>query len=467
MRATIFVTDDEQSIRSALVRRLGRKQHHVRAFDAGEALLDALDRETPDLILLDLKMPGLSGLETLRTLRQKAPQALVIILTAYGTVQDAVAAMKLGAYDFLIKTIDLESLDPVIDRALELLTLRARVRYEAEHDGDRYALTNLVAASPSMQQFLGQLRDVAQNPKATVLLLGETGTGKEFIARVLHHNGARAGGPFIGVNCTAIPRELFESELFGYERGAFTGATQRKLGLLERADGGTLFLDEIGDLDQAMQGKLLRVLQERTFRRLGGTDDIAVDFRLIAATNRDLKKEVARKGFREDLFYRLNVVSFELPPLRSRSEDIIPLCMRALIRFAQECGKDILDIEPDARAVLERYSYPGNIRELENIIERAVIFSHGKTLAMSALPRELREAVPPVTLTVSGNEAPVVRLEMPLGKLSLADVEAALIEEVLRLTGYNKSLAAKQLGLTRFALDRRLKKSQEIEEGDG
>lgn len=461
MRATIYVTDDEPAIRTAIGKRLSRQQHQVRTFESGEALLNSLDTGTPDLVLLDLKMPGMSGIETLKALRQKAPHALVVILTAFGTVQDAVEAMKLGAYDFLIKTVDLEGVDQVAGRALELLTLRHRVLYEMEHEGSRYTLDNLVAESPAMQQLVAQLRDVVQNSKASVLLQGETGTGKEFIARVLHHNGSRAAGPFIGVNCTAIPRDLFESELFGYERGAFTGAGQRKLGLLERAEGGTMFLDEIGDLDQAMQAKLLRVLQERSFRRLGGTDDIAVDFRLIAATNRDLKKEVARGTFREDLFFRLNVVLFELPPLRKRPEDIIPLCLRALVQYGKEFGKEVLDIDPDARAMLERYAYPGNIRELQNIIERATIFCHGATLTAGCLPHELRETTPPVTVTVTKGDEHVVRIDMPLGKLSLADVDDAIIQEVLRLAGHNKSLAAKHLGLTRFALDRRLKKIHE------
>ncbi|MEW6543867.1 MAG: sigma-54 dependent transcriptional regulator [Nitrospirota bacterium] len=458
MHATIFVTDDEPAIRSVIVRRLARRRHRVLPFESGDDMLTALEQETPDIVLLDLKMPGLSGLDTLKRVRQQCPQTLVILLTAYGTVQDAVEAMKLGAHDFLIKTVDLESMDGVVERALDFLTLRDRVLYEMENRGDQYALSNLVANSASMKQLVAQVRDVAQNPKTTVLLLGETGTGKEFLARVLHHNGSRAGGPFVGVNCTAIPRELFESELFGYERGAFTGATQRKLGLLERAEGGTLFLDEIGDLDLAMQAKLLRVLQERTFRRVGGTDDIAVDFRLIAATNRDLKKEVARGAFREDLFFRLNVVSFELPPLRRRAEDIIPLAMKALVRYGQEFGKDVQDIDPAARAVLERYSYPGNIRELQNVIERAVIFCHGKTLAPDCLPRELGESARRVASAVNQGGEPIVRVEMALGKESLAQVEQAIIEEVLRVADYNKSQAAKFLGLTRFALDRRLKK---------
>jgi len=284
---------------------------------------------------------------------------------------------------------------------------------------------------------------------------------------VLHHNGGRALGPFIGVNCTAIPRELFESELFGYERGAFTGAHQRKLGLLDRAESGTLFLDEIGDLDPSMQAKLLRVLQERTFRRLGGTEDIAVDFRLIAATNRDLKKEVGRGAFREDLYFRLNVVTFELPPLRKRVEDIIPLAMQAVVHYGQEFGKDVTEVDDETRNLLERYNYPGNIRELQNIIERALIFCHGRTLTAGCLPRELHDLAAQPAVTVTQGEQQVVRIEMAVGKQTLADIEHALIEEILRLSGYNKSLAAKHLGLTRFALDRRLKKIDEEERAGG
>ena len=309
MGATIFVTDDEPAIRSALVKRLSRRQHSVSGFESGDALIKGLEREVPDLILLDLKMPGLSGLDTLKAFRSKFPQPLVIMLTAYGMVEDAVEAMKLGAYDFVIKTVDLDGLDQVVARALELLTLRRRVTYEAERQGDEFSMENLIAQSAAMKALVSQVREVAQNHKTSVLLMGETGTGKEFIARVLHHNGARAAAPFIGVNCTAIPRELFESELFGYERGAFTGAHQRKLGVLDRAESGTLFLDEIGDLDLSMQAKLLRVLQERKFQRVGGTEEISVDFRLIAATNRDLKKEITRGAFREDLYFRLNVVT--------------------------------------------------------------------------------------------------------------------------------------------------------------
>ena len=458
MRATIFVTDDEPAIRAAIVKRLSRRHHRVVGYESGEALLKAVEQDPPDLVMLDLKMLGLSGLDTLKQLRPLVPHALVVMLTAYGTVQDAVESMKLGAYDFLIKTVDLEGIDPVVDRALDFLTLRRRLEFEQEHESNQYALANVDARSPAMKQLLAQVRDVANNPKSTVLLQGETGTGKEFLARVLHHNGPRASGPFIGVNCTAIPKELFESELFGYERGAFTGAHQRKVGLLEKADGGTLFLDEIGDLDLSMQAKLLRVLQERSFRRLGGTDDILVDFRLMTATNRDLKKEATKGTFREDLYFRLNVVSFELPPLRARVEDILPLSMGAIVRFGKEFGKEVLDIDPEAQMLLERYSFPGNIRELQNIIERAMILCHDKTLTVNSLPRELREASSHIAVVSTQGDQPIVRVEMQLGKQSLAEMESAIIEEVIRLSGHNKSLAAKYLGITRFALDRRLKK---------
>ena len=457
MRATIFVTDDDDVVRQALSRRLA-KHHHVKSFDSGEALLSALDHDVPDLILLDLKMTGLSGLETLKQLRSKTHQTLVILLTAYGTVEDAVEAMKLGAYDFLIKSVDFSGVEPVIGRALEYLSLRRRVDFETKDIVERFSFQHLIANSASMKELVGQIQEMAQNAKTTVLLNGETGTGKEFVARVLHHNGVRRHAPFIGVNCTAIPQELFESELFGYERGAFTGANQRKPGLCEQAEGGTLFLDEIGDLNLAMQAKLLRVLQERSFKRLGGREDIEVDFRLIAATNRDLKKEVSQGMFREDLFFRLNVVSLQLPPLRERIEDIIPLSVQALIRQSQEIGKDIREIDAEAQRLLERYTYPGNIRELQNIIERAVIFCRGQNLTPGDLPREVHEESRSSAQAVTCGDQQVIRIEMALGTHTLADIEGAVIEEVMRVSDYNKSLAAKQLGITRFALDRRLKK---------
>jgi two-component system, NtrC family, response regulator AtoC len=398
MQASIFVTDDEPALRNAIVKRLSRRQHRVRAFQSGDELLAAVERDLPDLILLDLKMPGMTGIEVLETLRTKARDALVIILTAYGTVEDAVEAMKLGAYDFLIKTVDLEGVEPVVDRALEYLLLRRRVAYAAEYEADQYGLAGLVASSASMKNLLAQVRDAAQNPKTTALLMGETGAGKEFLARVIHHNGARAKGPFVKINCTAILPELLERDLFGYDRGAFADAEQRKLGLLEQAETGTLFLDEVGDLDLAMQRKLLRVLEDRSFRRVGGTEDIRGDFRVIVASSRDLKQEVAAGRFREDLYFRLNVLAFLLPPLRSRVEDIAPLSKRFMVKYGMELGKEVVEIDPAAIAILERHPFPGNVRELQNVIERAMISCKGKILTAGDLPWELREVTAPVTV---------------------------------------------------------------------
>lgn len=458
MRALVFVADDEQVVRAAIVKRLIRQGHFAVGYDSGETLLKGFEEKLPELVLLDLKMPGISGLDALKQVRQLAPSAIVIMLTAYGSVQDAVEAMKLGAYDFLIKTVDLEAVDVVISRAIEMLKLRRRLESEVGDRASQFHLNNLEAHSPAMKYLLEQVRGVAENPKSSVMLLGETGTGKEFLARVIHHNGPRASGPFVGVNCTAIPKELFESELFGYERGAFTGANQRKIGLLEKAEGGTLFLDEIGDLDLSMQAKLLRVIQERSFRRLGSTDDHGVDFRLITATNRDIKKDVERGEFREDLYFRLNVVIFEIPPLRKRIEDILPLCQRTIVRFAREFGKQVPELDPQARSVLEQYRYPGNIRELENILERAMIFCSGQMLTVNFLPPELRDPVKQVATAVAVGDERLIRIEVHVGKQTLEQIEESIIEETLRLADYNKSLAAKQLGLTRFSLDRRLKK---------
>lgn len=386
MQASIFVVDDQAAFRNVLVKLLSRMQHRIRSFQSGEELLVAVEEDVPDLILLDLKMPGMSGIEVLQALRPKGCDALIILLTAYGTVEDAVEAMKLGAFDFLIKTVDLENLEPVINRALEYILLRRRVSYNNEHEANQFQLSNLIAHSQTMRALLIQLREVAQNPNVPILLMGETGAGKEFLARVIHHNSVRTKGPFVKINCTTLSPMRFERDLFGYERGAFAGAERRKLGLLDQAETGTLFLDEIGDLDLAMQGKLIGIVQDRMFRRLGGVEDISGDFRVIASSYRDLKMEVSAGRFREDLFFRLNAVQFVVPPIRNRTEDVIPLAKLFMMRYGLEMGKEVTDIDPKAVATLQQYSFPGNVRELQNIIERAMMLCMGKTLTSSDLP---------------------------------------------------------------------------------
>ena len=386
MRVSIFVVDDQPAFRNALAKQLSHHRHRVREFASGEEMLEAFKVDVPDLIVLDLKLPGISGVEVLRALRTIPNDSVVVMLTAYGTVEDAVEAMKLGAFDFLIKTVDLESMEPVINRALDWILMRRRIAYAAESEADRYGLSNMIANSPAMRSLLVQIRELANNSKAPVLLTGETGTGKEFFARVIHSNSVRAKGPFVKVSCTSLSPQRFERDIFGYERGAFAGAERRKLGLLDQVETGTLFLDEIGDLDLTMQGKVLGIVQDRSFRRLGGVDDIVGDFRVIASSYRNLREEVSAGRFREDLFFHINVGQLTIPPLRDRTSDILPLTKHFMIKSRMDLGKEVNDIDPKAIATLERYSFPGNVRELQNLVERAMMLCAGTTLTPGDFP---------------------------------------------------------------------------------
>ena len=461
----LLLLEDEASVREAFALRLRDQGYMVQTAGSGEEALGLLRSFEPDLLVVDLVMPNLSGLDVLARVKQQLPALPVIVLTARGTVKDAVEAMRLGAFDFVAKSIDMDDLLHTLRRATELLTLQRQVQLHSGQDVARYALDRVVAKSPVTRNFLAQVHELVKNDRVTVLLQGETGTGKQYMGRVIHYNSARAGKPCVEVDCPSIPRELFESELFGHEKGSFTGATGRKCGLLEMAEGGTIFFDEIGDLPLALQAKLLRVLEERTIRRVGGAMNIPIDVRVMAATNRNLKEAVAKGDFREDLYFRLNVVTLTVPPLRERREDIIPLAEQFLHRSALALKKPVRSLGESTHVLLRGYHLPGNVRELSNLIERAVLFCSGTTLEASNFPIDVQGALSiPVAASLDaysveadGSDSGDVHISFRVGAQSLADLEDRIIEEVLARSGGNKTLAAKQLGVTRWMLDRRRK----------
>lgn len=460
----LLLVEDEESVREAFALRLGDQGYIVQTAGSGEEALSLLRSFEPDILVLDLVMPNLSGLDVLARVKQTSPHLLAILLTARGTIKDAVEATKLGAFDFVAKSIDMEDLLHALHRATELLTLQRQVRLQSGQEVERYALDRVIAKSPVTQAFLAQVRELAKNDRVTVLLQGETGTGKQYTGRVIHFNGARGDKPCIEVDCPSIPRELFESELFGHEKGSFTGAAGRKTGLIEMADGGTVLFDEIADLPLALQAKLLRVIEERTLRRVGGAATIPVDVRFMAATNRNLKDAVAKGEFREDLYFRLNVVTLTVPPLRERQEDIIPLAERFLTRSALSLRKPVRRLGDSAQALLRRYHFPGNVRELSNLMERAVLFCSGDTLESMHFPSDVQgnlsrpfaEAAHPTSTSSGILDPSQIHLSFHLGE-SLANLEDHIINEVLKHADGNKSLAAKHLGITRWMLDRRRK----------
>jgi len=461
----LLLAEDEASVREAFSLRLSDQGYAVQTAGSGEEALSVLRSFEPDILVLDLVMPNLSGLDVLARVKQMSPHLLVILLTARGTVKDAVEATKLGAFDFVAKSIDMEDLLHALRRATEFLTLQRQVRLQNGQEVERYALDRVIAKSPATQAFLGQIRELANNDRVTVLLQGETGTGKQYMGRVIHYNGPRARKPCIEVDCPSIPRELFESELFGHEKGSFTGAAGKKTGLIEMAEGGTVLFDEIADLPLPLQAKLLRVIEERTLRHVGGSATIPVDVRFMAATHRNLKDAVEKGEFREDLYFRLNVVTLTVPPLRERREDIIPLAEQLMVRSALALKKSVRRLGDTAQALLRQYTFPGNIRELSNLIERAVLFCQGDTLEAEHFPSDIQvgskpsatspSPIPPASSQPS--DPMQVHIAFRLGEQSLADLEDRIIAEVLQRADGNKTLAAKHLGITRWMLDRRRK----------
>jgi DNA-binding NtrC family response regulator len=453
--STILIVEDELKMARLLELNLAEEGYATLAAQDAETGLKLLRQEKIDLVLTDLKLPRMDGLEFLQAVKRSNAQIPVILMTAYGTVETAIEAMKAGASDYVLKPFSMEEIKLIIHKELDVRRLREENRDLREALGERYRFENIVAQSAKMQEVLAVVERVAPT-NSTVLLGGESGVGKDMIARAIHQHSRRASGPFIKINSTAIPENLLESELFGYEKGAFTGAMTAKPGKFELADKGTIFLDEIGDVPAAIQAKLLRVLQEREFEHLGGTKTLKVDVRVVAATNQDLRAALEQGTFREDLYYRLNVVPINIPPLREHKEDIPYLVDHFLARLARESAKPITGLTPAAMRLLMDFHWPGNVRELENIIERAVALSTGTMLDVG----DIRLDVGPGGAAVVGSGMSATDASgsfLPPG-MTLEQYEDEIIKEALRRANGNKSQAARLLGLSRNAFRYRLSK---------
>jgi DNA-binding NtrC family response regulator len=452
----ILIVDDDASAAKALTRTLRKEGYYVEHAATGEEGVRRFEAGSPDLVLLDLMLPGIGGLEALEQMREHDPTAAAIVMTAYASVETAVSAMRTGALDYVTKPIELEALLLKLERVGGLLGLRSDLDYVLDRERRGAGVEDLIGSSPAMREVYDKIREVAKTDNTTVLVTGESGTGKELVARSIHALSARNEKPLMQIDCTSIPLALLESELFGHERGAFTGADRTKKGLLELADGGTLLLDEIGDMDPALQAKFLRVLQERRFRRVGGTRDLRFDVRVVAATNQDLDLLADEHRFRRELLYRLKVFQIELPPLRQRGDDALELADAFVSQFASSFRKRVRGLDDEARRLLAEYPFPGNVRELRNIVEQAVILTGQEMVTREMLsipqlpaeprpPGERRPDQPPLTLDA-------------LGDKPLESAERELIRQALERTDGNKSRAAELLGISRFALQRKLDK---------
>ena len=470
----LLLIDDEADVQYSFQRILDSPELELATASSGEEGLRTIPKFKPDLIIMDIRMGGISGLETLRRLRQTDPKLLVILMTAYGTTQTAIEAMKFGAYDYLLKPFDVPKLKEIVANALKAARdMKQVVSYQPLLESEDYEL-GIVGRSEAMQQVFKLIGQLAASD-ATALITGETGTGKELVARAIYHHSARNQKPFLAINCAAIPEQLLESELFGHEKGAFTGAMAQRIGRFEQCHHGTIFLDEIGDMSPATQTKILRILQSGTFERVGGNQPIQVDVRVIAATNKPLEEAMAARQFREDLYYRLNVVRVQLPALRERREDIRLLVNYFLKKFGHGARRPPKSIAPDAVKALEQYPWPGNVRELENVIQRALVVSKGGAILPKDLLPEIlgqqraapspREAATPVAAS-EGKGTDMAALARQLFQLTRRDsrlkiipaMERGLIIEALTETQGNQAQAAKLLGITRATLRKRIEK---------
>lgn len=452
--STLIIDDEELTLRT-ISRGLRQEGFEVFTALSGEDGLKLFHDEQPDLILLDIVLPGIDGIEVLRQIKEAKPNAIVIVMSAYHLVERAVEAMKVGAFDYLVKPFPLDDMMTVLERAAEVLALRVRVRDSVESERGRYDFGRIVTHNPATIRMLEMARKAAETDRTTIMIQGESGTGKGVLARAIHYASPRTSMPLLEINCASLPDALLESELFGYEPGAFTDARRRKEGLLERASGGTVFLDEIANMSASVQAKMLRVLEEGTFMRLGGTSTIKVNIRLIAATNDVLRNAISQGRFREDLYYRLNVVQLYIPPLRERKEDIVPLALEIVQQLNLELKKNFTGFSLAAADLLEQYPWPGNIRELRNVLERTMILNTEGEIEAGNLPEEIRdqevekkasEAFSTVDISPTGDQF-----------LSLRALEDHYIEQVLAATGNNKTAAARILGIHPTSLLRRLK----------
>jgi two-component system response regulator PilR (NtrC family) len=451
--AHILVVDDEPGMCEFLEIMLRKHNYQVTACLSAHQALKYLEAEAFDLVISDISMPEMSGIELLGLIRERSPGTEVIMITAFASPETAIRAMKLGAYDYITKPFNLDAILLTIDKALKNSRLQRENRQLRRELEQRYGFGNLIGKSPAMTRVFELIERVAPS-KANILVTGKSGTGKELVARAIHFSGPRKDRPFITVNCGAIPAQLMESELFGHEQGAFTGALKARDGYFAAADGGTIFLDEVGEIPLPLQVKLLRVIQERRFSRVGSTTEREVDVRIIAATNRDLEAAVTENGFREDLFYRLNVIRIDLPELRQRSDDILLLARHFLQKYNREYGRNLTGFTPEAMKILLSYNFPGNVRELENIVERGVIMASGENITPDSLPPGLDRPTP---ASGAGITLPAAGIELDH---LVAELECSLIRQALERSGGTITEAAKLLGLSFRSLRYRLEKYQ-------
>jgi two-component system, NtrC family, response regulator AtoC len=454
----ILVVDDEQLIRWTLQKSLEKEGFGVLLAETGEEALRKIKEEVPDVVLLDINLPDMDGYEVLEKALKIDPTIIPIMLTALEDVDLIVRAIRLGALDYITKPFDFSKVLLSIEKALEASQLKREVKYLRQEQEGRLGFHDIVAVSPEMQKMLQMTEKVAASDAATVLIQGESGTGKELIAHAIHHRSRREKMRFVAVNCAGFAEHLLENELCGHERGAFTDAKELKKGLLEIADGGSLFLDEIGDMNQAMQASLLRLIEQKTFRRMGGVKDIKVDVRIITATNKDLRKLMEEGTFREDLFYRINIVALRLPALRERREDILPLAKYFVHKYNEDLHKNVQKISREVEQFLVSYAWPGNVRELRNVIERAMILGDGDTLLMEHLPLDILGIAQGGRAGATGARGAIKGLQIPPEGISMEKVEEDLVRQALAMTSGNQTKAAKLLDISRDSLRYRMQK---------